>query len=455
LTTDTALSGSQTFRSLRYRNARVFFAGLLVSMVGTWLQITAMALLVYRLTGRATDLGITVALQFLPMLLLGAWAGAIADRRDKRTLTIVLQGGLALQAIVLGLLDLAGWVNVPVVWGLTLLLGVLNAFENPARRGLVTELVDKPDIANATSLNTAVMTGSRIFGPALAAVMVESVGTAWCFLLNGASFAAVLVSLLAIRRDEMYAAPLAAAGGQPVREALAFIRRRRRLLVTFIVLAVVSTFAFNYGVALPKLADANWGGESNFGLVLSVTSLGSLAGALLTARMSWVSMRWYLGNTVLLGVSGLGMAWSPNLAAALVWSLPLGAGGAAFVSGANGITQQDSPPDMRGRLLAFTAVAFLGSTPIGGPITGVIGDRLGAEWALAYGSVAALVTALVATVVLASGRRRDQPGSPGTEPSLDRRPRAAHGHGRFRIHRQPAAAAAATAASEPNPRTRG
>jgi MFS family permease len=253
----------------------------------------------------------------------------------------------------------------------------------------------------------------------------------------------------------MYAAPLAAAGGQPVREALAFIRRRRRLLVTFIVLAVVSTFAFNYGVALPKLADANWGGESNFGLVLSVTSLGSLAGALLTARMSWVSMRWYLGNTVLLGVSGLGMAWSPNLAAALVWSLPLGAGGAAFVSGANGITQQDSPPDMRGRLLAFTAVAFLGSTPIGGPITGVIGDRLGAEWALAYGSVAALVTALVATVVLASGRRRDQPGSPGTEPSLDRRPRAAHGHGRFRIHRQPAAAAAATAASEPNPRTRG
>ena len=166
------------FRSLRHPNARRFFAGLLVSTIGTWLQITAMSLLVYDLTGRATDLGITVALQFLPMLLLGAWAGAVADRRDKRTMAIITQAGLAVQAVVLGLIDLAGLASVPVVWALTLVLGVLNAFDNPARRGLVTELVEPHDIANATSLNTAVMTGSRIFGPALAAVMVDTVGTA-------------------------------------------------------------------------------------------------------------------------------------------------------------------------------------------------------------------------------------------------------------------------------------
>jgi MFS family permease len=395
-----------TFRSLRHRNARIFFTGLLVSTIGTWLQLTAMSLLVYDLTGRATDLGITVALQFLPMLLLGAWAGAVADRRDKRTLAMVLQSGLALQALVLGVLDLAGLATVHVVWALTLAMGVLNAFENPARRGLVTELVEPRDINNAVGLNTAVMTGSRIVGPALAAVLVDTVGTAWCFLLNAASYMAVLGSLVLLRPDELHAPPLAARGGRPVREALAFIRGRRELLITFVVMAIVSTFAFNYGVSLPKLADVRWGGEGNFGLVLSVTSVGSLIGSLLTARKSWVSMRWYLGNTVLLGLAGLGMAWAPNLLSALAWGIPLGVGGAAFISGANGITQQHSPPDMRGRLLAFTAVAFLGSTPIGGPITGLVGDRVGAEWGLAYGSLIALVTASTAAVVLA--RRPDR-----------------------------------------------
>jgi MFS family permease len=403
---DPADSGGQNwresgmFRSLRHYNARLFFAGLLVSNVGTWLQLTAMALLVYRLTGRATDLGITVALQFLPMLLLGAWAGAVADQRDKRTLAIVTQAGLAAQAFVLGLLDLFGSVSVGMVWGLTIVLGVLNAFDNPARRGLVIELVDPDDISNATALNTAVMTGSRIFGPALAAVMVESVGTSWCFLLNGVSFAAVLVSLFSLRVDELRPSPLRQRGGHPVREALSFIVHRRQLLVLAVVFAVVSTFAFNYQVSLPKLADERWGGEGRFGLVLSVTSVGALLGSLLTARLPSVTMRWFLGSTLVLGLSGLALAWTPNLVAALAVGVPLGAGGAAFVTGANAIIQQESPSDMRGRLLALTAVAFLGSAPIGGPITGVIADRIGAEWSLAYGSVISLVAVAVATVVL-------------------------------------------------------
>jgi MFS family permease len=168
----------------------------------------------------------------------------------------------------------------------------------------------------------------------------------------------------------------------------------------------VSTFAFNYGVALPKLADERWGDEDWFGLVLSVTSVGSFIGSLLTARTSWVSSRWYLANIALLGVAGLGMAWAPNVAVALLWSVPLGMGGGAFIAGGNGIIQQASPPDMRGRLLALTAVAFLGSTPFGGPITGVIGDHLGAEWSLAYGSLFALATAAGALLFM--------PGAAGT-----------------------------------------
>jgi MFS family permease len=186
-----------------------------------------------------------------------------------------------------------------------------------------------------------------------------------------------------------------------VREALSFVLHRRDLLVVVVVLAIVSTFAINYQVSLPKLADQRWGGEGRFGLVLSVASVGSLAGSLLAARLGWVTMRWYLGCTFVLGVSGLLLAWTPNVVSALVVAVPLGVGGAGFVTGANAIIQQESPSDMRGRLLALTAVAFLGSTPIGGPITGIVGDRVGAEWALAYGSVIALATATVATLALA------------------------------------------------------
>ncbi|MFV0307104.1 MAG: MFS transporter [Desertimonas sp.] len=411
----TTLFAGPTLRSLRKRNARVFFAGLLVSNVGTWLQLTAMSLLVYRITGRATDLGITVALQFLPMLLLGTWAGAVADGRDKRTMAIVTQALLAAQAIVLGLIDLAGLATVPVVWSLTLVVGVLGAFENPARRGLVTELVEPADIANATSLNTAVMTGSRIFGPALAALMVDTVGTAWCFLLNGISFTAVLASLLALRPDELYTPPRRAPGGKPVREAIAFVVHHEFLLVVMVAMAIISTFAFNYSVSLPKLADARWGGEEHFGLVLSASSVGSMIGALVVARVEVIRLRTFLVMSVLLGVSGIGMAWAPNLGSALAWSIPLGLGGAGFVSATNGITQQESPPDMRGRLLALTAVLFLGSTPIGGPITGLIGDRVGAEWSLAYGSVITLVTAAVAAIVLRRGRHAASTISRATE----------------------------------------
>jgi MFS family permease len=382
---------SSTFRSLRYRNARLFFAGLAVSNVGTWLQMTAMALLVYRLTGEATTVGITVAFQFLPMLVLGAWAGSIADSRDKRTMAILTQSGLAVQALVLGVLDLSGLVNLPIVYGLSLVLGVVNAFDNPARRGLVTELVDVADIPNATSLNTAVMTGSRIFGPALAAFLVSTVGTAWCFIFNGLTFFAIIFSLMAIRTEEMFPMPRRPRGGQPVREALRFVVGRRDMLLIYVTLIIVSTFAFNQNVVLPKLADERWGGPTTFGVVLAVMSVGSLTGSLLTARLQRVSMRWFMGNILLLAASGIGLAWAPSIWLAFAWAVPLGIGGAGFVTAANALTQQECPSDMRGRLLALQAVAFLGSTPIGGPVTGFIADTISAEWALAYGSVISLM----------------------------------------------------------------
>lgn len=388
--TDTAPKNGAMFRSLRSFNARLFFLGLLVSNVGSWLQLTATSFLLYRLTGSAVTLGINTALQFLPMLIFGAWAGALSDRFNRRRITFVTQSLMALQAIVLGICDITGVINVPLVFVLSTLLGLVGAIDNPARRALVTELVPEADLSNAMSLNAAVMTGSRIFGPALASALVGPLGTGWLFVLNGFTFAAMLFGVAGLRAAQMFSPAPRPAGGTPVRDGFRFIIHNERLRVLFIVFTVVSTFAFNYSVSLPKLADNEWGDPKYFGWVLAVTSIGSLLGALLTARLSKATYRWVAISAAVLGVSNLGMAWSPTVWVAFIWAIPLGIGGAVMITSANSITQQESPPDMRGRLLALTAVAFLGSTPIGGPITGFIADAVSVQWSLAYGGVISL-----------------------------------------------------------------
>jgi len=382
------------FRSLSNRNARLFFAGLLFSNIGSWLQLTATSFLLYRLTGSSVDLGINAALQFLPMLLLGAWAGAFADRFDRRQTTVITQSLLALQAIVLGICDVAGVISVELVFILTAILGVVGAIDNPSRRGLVTELVPPNEIGNAMSLNTAVMTGSRIFGPAIAATLVGPLGTGWLFIVNGVSYIFMLYGVVGLRKSEMFTPEPRPAGGTPVRDGIRFVRTHQRLFPLFVVFAVVSTFAFNYGVSLPKLADLKWGNAEYYGWILAVTSIGSLIGALATARLHLTRYMWVASAALMLGVANVGMAIAPNVWVAFVWAIPLGAGGAAMIAGANSIITQEAPPDMRGRMLALTAVAFLGSTPIGGPITGLVADYVSVSWSLAYGGIITLLAAV-------------------------------------------------------------
>lgn len=396
-----------TFRSLRHRNARLFFFGLLLSTAGTWVQFTAVAILVDRLTGRTTALGILTALQFLPMLFLGAYAGAIADRVDRRRMAILTQSGLALQAVALAIFDLTGTINLGIIYVLTFILGVISAFDNPARRGFVTELVPEQEISNAISINTATMTGSRIFGPAIAAMLVGPLGTGWLFSLNAFSFVAILGSLFLLDRSALYPATRAGKGGTPVRDGLRYMRNSPGLFVPFIVFAVVATFGFNHNVVFPRMAREIWGSETFFGFVLTTMSVGSLLGSLLTAGRQVVTLRWMIGNGALLGIAALGLAFSGNAWLALVLAVPLGLGGAGFITSFNAITQQECPPDMRGRILALTAVAFLGSYPIGGPITGVVGDYVGLEWSLAYGAIVTLM-AVAGLVWWALGRRESE-----------------------------------------------
>lgn len=386
-----AADKASPFRSLQHRNVRVYFVGLLLSNVGTWLQFTATSILIYRINHRATDAGINTLFQFLPMLLLGAWAGGFADRHDRRTVTIWTQSALLSQAVLLAVADFGGFVSLPVIYSLSLILGVANAIDNPSRRGLVTELVEPSEISNAMSLNTTVMTGSRIFGPALAAALIGPLGTAWLFAINALSYVAVLVSLVMLRTDEMIPSPPAPRTGKPVREALAFVWGDPFLRYSFIVFATVSTFAFNYSVVLPKLTDVEWGQANGYPILLTIVSVGSIFGALATARFRVVGIRWYGTLVAINAFSCIALGFAPSFAVACLVALPLGFGGTGLVASMTGISQQKTAPEMRSRMLALQSVAFLGSTPIGGPITGWIGDHIDIRWSLAYGGILSLL----------------------------------------------------------------
>jgi len=392
------LSERPTFRALRHRNARLFFSGLWVSQVGSWMQTVAAALLVKKLAPPRWEgvlLGVTVAAQFVPMLLFGAWFGAFADQRNRWRLTVITQTAMAVQSIVLAVLYWVGLANIPVVLVMTAVLGIIATVDNPARRGVVTELVEPSGIANAMALNTATMTGSRAMGPALAAALVPTLGYGWCFMINGISFVGIVGALLLMDRDALHRTPVAPRGGTPVRDALRYIRNDPSLARVFVVMVVVSTFAFNYQVSLPLLVEDRWGArESWFGILLAVVSAGSFAGSLYVAGRSRVSERLYYSLTVVLAVSGIALAWVPNVWWAAAVSIPLGIGGAGFLSIGNVLSQLRTPGEMRSRMLALVAVAFLGSTPIGGPVTGLIADLAGAEWSLAYGGVLSLMAAV-------------------------------------------------------------
>ncbi len=386
-----ATDRSSMFLSLRHRNLRIYFFGLLLSNVGTWLQFTAMSLLIYSINNKATDAGINTFAQFVPMLVLGAWAGGFADRHNRRRVTFWCQSLLGVQAVVLAVVTFTGHVSLPVIYLLSFGTGIASAIDNPSRRGLVTELVEPSEIPNAMSLNTTVMTGSRIFGPALAAVLIGPLGTAWLFALNAVSYLFVIGSLLMIDKTKMLPATSAARGGKPVREGLSFVWRDPMLRRAFIVFAVVSTFAFNYSVVMPKLSDVRWGQANGYPILLTCVSIGSVFGALGTARFTRITMRWYATLVIINGVSCIAIAWAPNFLVACLLCLPLGLGGTGLVASMNGLSQQNTPPEMRSRMLALVGVAFLGSTPIGGPVTGWIGDNIGIEWSIAYGGILTLL----------------------------------------------------------------
>jgi MFS family permease len=387
----TRSAASETFRSLHVRNFRLFFVGQLISQVGNWLTLVTQALFVFELTNSGVDLGILSAAQFGPVLILGPWAGLVADRSDKRRLLLTVQVIAMAQSGLLAALAFSGSPPVGLVYVVAAIGGVTVAFDNPARRAFVVEMVADRDVNNAVSLNSALMTSSRVIGPALAGLVIRLFGFGWCFAGDAVSYVAVIAALSAMRPGELRRPPVAERGRGQIREGLRYAWGVTALRAPLLMMAVVGTFSYNFQTVFPVFAKrVLHGTDTTFTLLFSVISVGALAGALATARRTTISVRTVATTAFAYGAAMAVMAVAPNQPFAFVTGVGLGVCSIAFLTASTAIVQIEAAPRMRGRVLALQAMLFLGSTPIGGPIVGWVSERWGARWAVALGAVAAM-----------------------------------------------------------------
>ncbi len=402
----------ETFRSLRVRNFRLFFLGQLTSQAGTWMQSVALIWVVLRLTDDGLALGLATAAQFLPVLVLGAWGGVIADRVDRHRFMVITQIAFTVVAGAFAVMMVLDQLAMPFIYGLSLLYGVITAVDNPTRRTLVVDLVSMDDVPNAVALNSAMMTGSRVIGPSIAGLLITTVGVEWCFIVNTATYFAVIGALLMMRRSEIREAPRSARAKGQLADGLRYVWSEPELRYSIILLAVVGTLAFEFQVTLPLLAERTLNeGAGGFTLLYSAMSLGSVAGALTMARRRTVDVAFLVKSAWALALAMTVLSFAPTLWLATIAVVPVGAATIFMVSGANSLVQLKADPRMRGRALALTTVVFLGSTPIGGPIAGYVSEQLGAPAGLLMGAIA------TAGAALWVGRQRANWPSTNAEPS--------------------------------------
>jgi MFS family permease len=401
------IGANDTFRSMRIRNFRLFFTGQLVSQIGNWLTRVGLTLLVLKLTDNGVAVGFVAACEFLPMLVLGAWAGVVADRSDKRRLLLIVQSFAMLQSFALAAL---AFMDRPPLWALfavALAGGFTTAFDFPVRRAFVMQMVPLEEIPNAVSLNTAVMNLARVVGPALAGLLVFTAGYGWCFALDAVSYVAVLIGLWKIDPTQLRVVPLTIKAKGQVRAGLRYARSKVDIWIPLTVLAIVGVLAYNFQVVLPLLVTQTYhGSEGTFTVLYSVFSIGSLTGALSAARRTNVSINTVVGTCFAFGVTMLLYAAAPSLAWSFLGIFVVGWASTYFMTAASTIVQTRSDPSMQGRIGALQSIVLMGSTPIGGPVLGWVCDRYGARVGVLIGALAGLGAAAWGAV--ASRRHADE-----------------------------------------------
>ncbi|MGW6732643.1 MFS transporter [Streptomyces sp. NPDC055013] len=394
---------SSMFSSLKVRNYRLFFLGQVVSNTGTWMQRIAQDWLVLSLTGSATAVGITTALQFLPMLLFGLYGGVLVDRLPKRRTLLVTQTSMAFTGIALAVLTLSGHVQVWHVYLAAFVVGLATVVDNPARQSFVSEMVGPDQLQNAVSLNSANFQSARLVGPAVAGLMITGVGTGWAFLANGLSFVAPLAGLLLMRDRELYVVERAPRGKGQLREGLRYVAGRPELMWTIALAGFVSTFGFNFPVYLSAFADDVFhAGAGSYSLFNTLMAVGSLAGALLAARRGTARMRVLVAGALAFGTMEIVAAFAPSLWLFALLMAPIGMFGMTVNVTANSSIQMATDPSMRGRVMALYMMVFMGGAPLGAPIAGWVTDAYGVRAGLAVGG--AITTAAAVTIGLVLAR---------------------------------------------------
>ncbi|MFZ1154105.1 MAG: MFS transporter [Solirubrobacteraceae bacterium] len=394
-------AGRATFKAFEIPNYRRYYAGQAISLSGTWMQMAAQAWLVLTLTGSATTLGLIVALQTLPILLLGPYGGVIADRVDKRRLMVWLQSAMGLQALVLGLLTVTGVVRIWEIGVLAMLLGLNSAFENPARQSFMLEMVGPEHLRNAVSLNSVLVNVARTMGPAVAGLLIATVGEGVCFLVNAASFVAVIASLLTLDLTALRPSPPTERAPGQLREGLTYIRRNRDLLIPLLMMALVGMFAYEFQVTLPVMARQGLHvGAAGYGFMTAAMGAGAVVGGLLVAAVGRTGLRTLVLASGAFGAVIMLAALAPTLPVELVALALVGWASISFMATGNSTLQLAAAPSMRGRVMSLWFVAFQGSTPIGGPIIGWVMAQAGARAGLGVGAITCMLVAMLGLLAL-------------------------------------------------------
>jgi MFS family permease len=417
----------RSFDSLAVPNYRRYFAGQVVSLSGNWMQTVAEIWLILGLTGSGLAVGLTTALQFLPMLLFGAWGGLLADRFDKRRLLIATQAAMALPALILFAVCLAGAVVPWMVFVLVFARGAVNAVDNPTRQSFAIEMVGPDRVVNAVSLNSVVVHSARIVGPAIAGVLIATVGVEPCFAINAASFGGMIAALWLMDPRDLRAAPIADRSPGAIRAALRYVRRTPELAVPLALMALVGTFGLNFQTIVPLLARFEFGGSASaYAAMVCAMGVGSVLGALFTGARGMTGSRLIAGAALVFGTAAAMAALMPSLALVIPVLAVLGGAAVTFAAAINSSLQLAVEPQMRGRVMALYSVVFLGSNPIGGPLVGWISQAYDPRLALLLAAVAGISASWAARVSYlrlhardVAGTNRIHDGETGGRDSLD------------------------------------
>ncbi len=385
----------QTFHSLRTRNFRLFFTGQMISNTGNWLGDVVLVLLVLKLTGSGLAVGLLAACQFGPILLLSAWGGAIADRSDKRKMLMLTQGLEMIQTIVLAALAFMPHPPVAGLFVVAAVGGIILAFDNPLRRSFVTEMVPKEDIPNAVILYSTIVNVARVVGPALAGLLVITLGYGWSLIIDAVTYLVVLYCLFIMRPSELFRQPRKPRVNGEVRAGLRYVGSMPVLWITFAMLAAIGILAYNFNVTLPLLViHGLHSTQGAFTLLYSVYGAGALVGALIVAHQNLVGMRNITYGAVALGITMIALAFAPGVAVAAPIIFLMGVASILYMTATTTMVQVKAKPEMHGRVLALQTVLLVGTAPIGGPLLGGLADVTGARVPILLGGLACVTAAL-------------------------------------------------------------